>query len=69
MQFILKNYIPEQAKTGLPHGQEKLRRMAKVRKSQVKMRVFEKSLAKFLKNIKFCQFNFTKFLNFQCLFQ
>ena len=46
---------------------EKLRKMIKVRKDQVKMRVFEKIQEKFLKNIRFCQFKFTKFLIFKSL--
>ena len=51
--------IPE-----LPQGQEKLRKLQKLRKN----RVFEKksgSLTKVEKNVRFCLFIFTKFLIFQ----
>ena len=60
---------------GLPHGQEKsgnqekLRKITKVRKSQVKMGFFEKSqkLDKIYKSIRFFQFKFTKFIIFKSL--
>ena len=47
---------------GLLHGQEKSGKTKKIDKIQVKMRVFEKSQDKIKKNIRFCEFKFTKFL-------
>ena len=58
---------------GLLHGQEikksgeKLIKMTKARKIEVKVGVFEKSQENFIKKIRFCQFKFTKFLIFKSL--
>ena len=45
-------------------NQEKSGKTKKNDKSQVKMGVFEKSQEKFIKNIRFFQFKFTKFPTF-----